>query len=51
MIKKYHREIHELKKINNTYDQKVQELEKEIEKNKKYLNDYEKAEKRKTRKN
>ena len=37
----YYKEIDKLKKINNTNDQKTQELEKRLEENKKYLDDYE----------
>ena len=42
MINKYYRKINELKEINNTYDQKVQKLEKELKENEEYFNDYEK---------
>ena len=40
MIKKYYKEINELKKKNNTYDQKIQELEKEKQKIKEDLDEY-----------
>ena len=37
----YYEEIDKLKKINNTNDQKIQKLEKRLEENKKYLDNYE----------
>ena len=38
---KYYEEIDELKKINNTNNQRIQVLKKRLEENEKYLNDYE----------
>ena len=37
----YYEAIDKLKKIDNTNDQKIQELEKRLEENKKYLENYE----------
>ena len=45
VIMKKKKEIDELKKINNTYNQEIKKLEEALKENEKYFNNYEKKKK------